>query len=100
MYRARDGEHFEGPHWSTSENALYWVDITMQRVHRLDTTTENVTTREIGKNNMTIMILPLERFFDYKKCYENFVCITEIIIYWNSLRLRARLAGGIGERQS
>lgn len=45
---ARGGSHFEGPHWSSTENVLYWVDITMQKVHRLDPGSGNVTTRTIG----------------------------------------------------
>ncbi|GBP60669.1 Regucalcin [Eumeta japonica] len=41
------GTHSEGPHWSAAENALYWVDISAQKVHRLDPTTGDVATREI-----------------------------------------------------
>lgn len=36
----------EGPHWSTRDKALYWVDILAPAVHRLDVATgENVTRR-------------------------------------------------------
>lgn len=46
MYRG--GIHFEGPHWSQEENALYWVDISGQKVFRLDADSGNITSREIG----------------------------------------------------
>lgn len=47
----RGGLHYEGPHWSSTENALYWVDIIDQKVHRLDPDTENVTTHNIGQHS-------------------------------------------------
>ncbi|CAH0402495.1 unnamed protein product [Chilo suppressalis] len=49
------GIHFEGPHWSTSENALYWVDISGQKVLRLDET-GNVTTKDIGYGPVTLAV--------------------------------------------
>ncbi|CAH2054425.1 unnamed protein product, partial [Iphiclides podalirius] len=52
----RGGTHFEGPHWSKEENALYWVDIMQQKVHRLDSETGNVTTREIGYGPVSLVV--------------------------------------------
>ncbi|CAG4966185.1 unnamed protein product [Parnassius apollo] len=52
----RGGTHFEGPHWSKVENALYWVDIEQQKVHRLDSETGNVTTREIGYGPVSLVV--------------------------------------------
>ncbi|XP_068619628.1 regucalcin-like [Battus philenor] len=52
----RGGTHFEGPHWSPDENALYWVDIMQQKVHRLDTESGNVTTREIGYGPVSLAV--------------------------------------------
>lgn len=46
------GDHYEGPHWAGGENALYWVDIHGQKVHRLDVDSGNVTTKEIGKSSL------------------------------------------------
>nr|CAJ2313422.1 Regucalcin [Metisa plana] len=50
------GSHSEGPHWSASENALYWVDIVQQKVHRLDPTTGDVDTREIAYGPVTPVV--------------------------------------------
>ncbi|XP_049884815.1 regucalcin-like [Pectinophora gossypiella] len=52
----RGGDHFEGPHWSVAENALYWVDIVLQRVLRLDGASGNVTTREIGFGPVSLVV--------------------------------------------
>ncbi|KAI8437585.1 hypothetical protein MSG28_011865 [Choristoneura fumiferana] len=52
----RGGIHFEGPHWSKTENSLYWVDISKQMVYRLDGETGNITKREIGYGPVTFAI--------------------------------------------
>ncbi|CAH0596361.1 unnamed protein product [Chrysodeixis includens] len=50
------GTHFEGPHWSTAENALYWVDIHAQKVYRLDAETNNITSRDIGYGPVSLVV--------------------------------------------
>ncbi|KAL0868467.1 hypothetical protein ABMA27_007954 [Loxostege sticticalis] len=50
------GVHLEGPHWSAKENALYWVDITGQKVHRLDDETGNITIREFGYGPVSLVV--------------------------------------------
>ncbi|XP_014364270.2 regucalcin [Papilio machaon] len=52
----RGGTHFEGPHWSQEENALYWVDIIEQKVHRMDGQTGNVTTKQIGYGPVSLVV--------------------------------------------
>lgn len=54
MYRG--GDHFEGPHWSQAENALYWVDISGQTVYRLDGQTGNTTSRYISYGPVTFVV--------------------------------------------
>ncbi|KAM3961187.1 regucalcin [Aphomia sociella] len=54
MFRS-DG-HLEGPHWSTAENALYFVDITGQKVHRLDGVSGNVTTQYINYGPVSLVV--------------------------------------------
>ncbi|XP_072933353.1 regucalcin-like [Epargyreus clarus] len=52
----RGGVHLEGPHWAKAENALYWVDISLQRLHRLDAETGNITTRDIGYGPVSLVM--------------------------------------------
>lgn len=52
----RGGIHFEGPHWSTPDNALYWVDIIGQKVFRLDAETLNVTSKTIGYGPVSLVV--------------------------------------------
>ncbi|XP_022815254.1 regucalcin-like [Spodoptera litura] len=52
----RGGTHFEGPHWSTAENALYWVDIQGQQVHRFDAETSNITSKTIGYGPVSLVV--------------------------------------------
>ncbi|CAB3233402.1 unnamed protein product [Arctia plantaginis] len=52
----RGGRHFEGPHWSTTENALYWVDIGGQKVYKLDSQTNNITSRTIGYGPVSLVV--------------------------------------------
>ncbi|XP_013186262.2 regucalcin-like [Amyelois transitella] len=57
----RGGGHLEGPTWSTTENALYFVDITGQKVHRLDGFVGNVTTRDISYGPVSLVV-PVANF--------------------------------------
>ncbi|XP_053615421.1 regucalcin-like [Plodia interpunctella] len=57
----RGGEHLEGPSWSTTENALYFVDISGQKVHRLDGFLGNVTTRNISYGPVSLVV-PVANF--------------------------------------
>ncbi|KAG6457530.1 regucalcin [Manduca sexta] len=50
------GTHFEGPHWSGPDNALYWVDIQGQKVLRLDPGTNNVTSKSIGYGPVSMVV--------------------------------------------
>ncbi|XP_004931346.1 regucalcin [Bombyx mori] len=52
----RGGIHYEGPHWSTSENALYWVDIHGQQILKLDAASGNVTSRAIGYGPVSLAV--------------------------------------------
>ncbi|KAI5633388.1 SMP-30/Gluconolaconase/LRE-like region domain-containing protein [Phthorimaea operculella] len=52
----RGGQHYEGPHWSAAENALYWVDISAQSVQRLDHASGNVTRRTIGYGPVSLVV--------------------------------------------
>ncbi|PZC76950.1 hypothetical protein B5X24_HaOG203994 [Helicoverpa armigera] len=52
----RGGTHFEGPHWSTAENALYWVDIHDQKVYRFDAETANITSKSIGYGPVSLVV--------------------------------------------
>ncbi|VVD03596.1 unnamed protein product [Leptidea sinapis] len=52
----RGGEHFEGPHWSVVESALYWVDISGQTLYRLDAASGNVTSREIAYGPVSLVV--------------------------------------------
>ncbi|CAH4027430.1 regucalcin-like [Pieris brassicae] len=52
----RGGDHFEGPHWADNENALYWTDITGQKIYRLDAETGNVTIREIVYGPVSLVV--------------------------------------------
>ncbi|XP_059051803.1 regucalcin-like isoform X1 [Achroia grisella] len=52
----RGDGHLEGPHWSIEENALYFVDITGQKVHRLDGQTGNITTKYIGYGPVSLVV--------------------------------------------
>ncbi|CAG4959772.1 unnamed protein product [Colias eurytheme] len=53
---ARGGIHFEGPHWTENESALYWVDIVDQKVYRLDAVTGNVTSRRIEYGPVSLVV--------------------------------------------
>ncbi|XP_047537562.1 regucalcin-like [Vanessa atalanta] len=59
----RGGEHFEGPHFAKDEGALYWVDISQQKVYRLDVDTGNITRKNIGYGPVSLVI----RVKDYPK---------------------------------
>ncbi|KAL4702693.1 hypothetical protein ACJJTC_011558 [Scirpophaga incertulas] len=50
------GIHFEGPHWSVAENALYWVDISGQRVYRMDGETGEVTFRQVAYGPVSLVV--------------------------------------------
>ncbi|CAH2095369.1 unnamed protein product [Euphydryas editha] len=52
----RGGEHFEGPHFAKDEGALYWVDISQQKVYRLNVDTGNVTKRDIGYGPVSLVV--------------------------------------------
>ncbi|KAH9642708.1 hypothetical protein HF086_002978 [Spodoptera exigua] len=54
----RGGIHFEGPHWSAAENALYWVDIQDQKVYRFDAETSNITCKSIVSLVVTVKDYP------------------------------------------
>nr|QTY40895.1 venom polypeptide precursor [Doratifera vulnerans] len=52
----RGGILLEGPHWSKEENALYFVDIPQQMVHRLDAESGNITSKQIGYGPVSLVV--------------------------------------------
>ncbi|XP_063832381.1 regucalcin-like [Ostrinia nubilalis] len=74
------GDHLEGPHWSSTENALYWVDITGQKVHRLDDETGNITIREFGYGPISLVVTVK----DYPKLVLVTVRSELYLLDWNS----------------
>ncbi|CAG9793282.1 unnamed protein product [Diatraea saccharalis] len=55
IFQVYSGVFLEGPHWSRSENALYWVDILAQKLLRMDET-GNVTSRNIGYGPPSLVV--------------------------------------------